>query len=190
MDQSMIIIVVTIVLLVIASIFISTYNKLVKMRNLVEKCYSGIDVQLKKRYDLIPALVEAVAGYMDHEEITLTKLAELRAVPFRQLDNDQKRELDSNLHKFATGFRATIESYPELKASENVMHLQRTLNETEEQISATRRSYNSAVEVYNNYQMTFPTNIISGIMGYQRVDYFETVDEEREAPVFTLRRRR
>ena len=78
MDQSMVLIIVTIVLVVIASIFISTYNKLVKMRNLVEKCYSGIDVQLKKRYDLIPALVDSVAGYMDHEEITLTKLAELR----------------------------------------------------------------------------------------------------------------
>lgn len=190
MNQTIIVLVVIVVLVILASTFISTYNKLVKMRNLVEKCYSGIDVQLKKRYDLIPALVESVAGYMDHEEITLTKLAELRAIPFRQLDHDQKRELDSSLHKFATGFRATIESYPELKASENVMHLQRTLNETEEQISATRRSYNTAVETYNNYQMTFPTNIITGIMGYQRVDYFETADEEREAPVFSLRRRR
>lgn len=188
MNQTTIIII-AVVLVILACIFISTYNKLVQMRNLVEKCFSGIDVQLKKRYDLIPSLVEAVAGYMDHEEITLTKLAEYRSIPFRNLDNSQKQELDNTLHKFATGFRATVENYPELKASENVMHLQRTLNETEEQISATRRSYNAAVEVYNNYQMKFPTNIISGILGYQRVDFFETSDEEREAPVFKLRRK-
>ncbi|MDO4497748.1 MAG: LemA family protein [Bacteroidales bacterium] len=178
------------VLVLVGFYFIGIYNKLVKMRNLVEKCFSGIDVQLKKRYDLIPNLVEAVAGYMDHEEITLTKLAELRSIPFRKLSQDQKQELDSTVHKFARGFQATVENYPELKASENVMHLQRTLNETEEQISASRRSYNAAVETYNNFQMTFPNNLISGMMGYQRVDFFETADEEREAPVFKMRRNR
>lgn len=178
------------VLVFVAFIFVGIYNKLVKMRNLVEKCFSGIDVQLKKRYDLIPSLVEAVAGYMDHEEITLTKLAELRSIPYRKMNQEQKQELDSTVHKFARGFQATVESYPELKASENVMHLQRTLNETEEQISASRRSYNTAVEAYNNYQMSFPVNILSGLMGYQRVDFFETAEEEREAPVFKLRRNR
>lgn len=186
---NLILIIVIAATVIVGIVFIGTYNKLVKMRNRVSKCYSGIDVQLKKRYDLIPSLIEAVTGYMDHEEITLTKLAEMRSIPFKKMSMEQKQELNTAVHKFAGGFHATVENYPALKASENVMHLQRTLNETEEQISASRRSYNAAVEEYNNFQMSFPNNIISSMMGYQSVDFFETDEEEREAPVFRLRRK-
>lgn len=189
MFQNTTIIILSVLALLVLGL-IGIFNRLVKLRNLVEKCFSSIDVQLKKRYDLIPSLVEAVAGYMDHEEITLTKLAEFRSVPYKRLNQEQKQDLDSTVHRFARGFQATVENYPELKASENVMHLQRTLNETEEQISTSRRSYNAAVEVYNNYQMSFPINIISGLIGYQRVDFFETDEEEREMPLFKLRRNR
>lgn len=172
---------------IIGLIFITIYNKLVRMLNLVKKCFSGIDVQLKKRYDLIPSLTQAVAGYMRHEEATLARLTELRSVPFKQMSMEQKQELCSAMHRLSGGFTATVESYPDLKSSENVMHLQRTLNETEEQLAASRRSYNAAVEQYNNYQMSFPVNIISGMLGYQSMDFFEAYDEEREAPMAQLR---
>ena len=168
------------VLVIVAFVLVGTYNSLISKRNNVQNAFAGVDVQLKKRYDLIPNLVESVKGYMKHEESVLTRLVELRNTPYVQMTDEQKKELDNKIQTVMSGMRVTVEQYPDLKASENVMQLQRSLNETEEQISAARRSYNNAVLVYNNAVQTFPTNIIAGCLGFQQKTFFEASQIERE----------
>lgn len=169
-----------IIILLIAFAFIGTYNSLVAKRNMVNNAFAGIDVQLKKRYDLIPNLVESVKGYMKHEESVLTKLVQLRNTPYSQMDEAQKGELDNTLRQFVNGLRVTVEQYPDLKASANFMHLQRTLNETEEQLAAARRSFNAAVTDYNTSIQTFPTNLLAGLFGFTQKNLLENTPEERK----------
>lgn len=169
-----------IIILLIAFAFIGTYNSLVAKRNMVNNAFAGIDVQLKKRYDLIPNLVESVKGYMKHEESVLTKLVQLRSTPYSQMDEAQKGELDNTLRQFVNGLRVTVEQYPDLKASANFMHLQRTLNETEEQLAAARRSFNAAVTDYNTSIQTFPTNLLAGLFGFTQKNLLENTPEERK----------
>lgn len=172
--------VVLIIIAVIAIALIGTYNGLVTKRNQVENAFAGVDVQLKKRYDLIPNLVESVKGYMKHEESVLTRLAQLRTTPYAQLTDDQKVEMDKGMQQVVQGLRVTVEKYPDLKASENMMHLQRSLNETEEQLSASRRSFNAAVMDYNNSVQSFPTNLIAGMFHFEKKTFFEAQSAERE----------
>lgn len=169
-----------IIILLIAFAFIGTYNSLVAKRNMVNNAFAGIDVQLKKRYDLIPNLVESVKGYMKHEESVLTKLVQLRNTPYSQMDEAQKGELDNTLRQFVNGLRVTVEQYPDLKASANFMHLQRTLNETEEQLAAARRSFNAAATDYNTSIQTFPTNLLAGLFGFTQKNLLENTPEERK----------
>lgn len=169
-----------ILIIIIAFVLLSTYNTLVKKRNKVDSTFSGIDVQLKKRYDLIPNLVETVKGYMQHEQKLLTRLVELRQTPYHQMTIEQKDEMDTALHHLIDGLHVSIERYPDLKASELALHLQRTLNETEEQIAAARRSFNAAVLEYNDSLQTFPTNLMAGWMGFRSRSFFEAELEERE----------
>lgn len=173
---------VTIVLFVVFLflLVVSVYNGLVTKRNQVDNAFAGIDVQLKKRYDLIPNLVEAVKGYMKHEESVLTKLVELRNTPYAQMSDEQKNQLDKGMTQLVQGLRVTVEQYPDLKASQNFMHLQRTLNETEEQLSAARRSFNAAVMTYNTSVQSFPTNLIAGMFGFGQRAFFEAAPQERE----------
>lgn len=172
--------VVLIIIAVIAIALIGSYNGLVTKRNQVENAFAGVDVQLKKRYDLIPNLVESVKGYMKHEESVLTRLAQLRTTPYAQLTDDQKVEMDKGMQQVVQGLRVTVEKYPDLKASENMMHLQRSLNETEEQLSASRRSFNAAVMDYNNSVQSFPTNLIAGMFHFEKKTFFEAQAAERE----------
>ena len=172
--------IVLVLLVVIAVALVGMYNGLVTKRNLVDNAFAGIDVQLKKRYDLIPNLVESVKGYMKHEESVLTKLVALRNTPFAQLSEEQKTELDQGMRQLINGLRVTVEQYPDLKASENMMHLQRTLNETEEQLAAARRSYNAAVTDYNTSLQTFPTNFLANMFGFAQKQYQEAKEEERQ----------
>lgn len=169
-----------IVLIVILVSVVGVYNNLVTRRNQVTNAQAGVDVQLKKRYDLIPNLVETVKGYMKHEESVLTKLVELRNIPFGQMTDAQKSELDSSMKSLFQGLRVTVEQYPDLKASENFMHLQRTLNETEEQLSAARRSVNAAVMDYNTAIQSFPNNLMAGMFGFTAKSFFEAAPEERQ----------
>lgn len=159
---------------------VSLYNNLVGMRNSVDNAQAGVDVQLKKRYDLIPNLVETVKGYMKHEESVLTKLVALRNTPYSQLSDEQKVELDKGMAQLMQGLRVTVEQYPDLKASQNFMHLQRTLNETEEQLSAARRSVNAAVMSYNTAIQSFPSNIFANMFGFTKRSFFEAAPQERE----------
>lgn len=168
------------IIVILAIFVIATYNGLVTKRNQVENAFAGIDVQLKKRYDLIPNLVESVKGYMKHESEVLTRLTQLRSTPYAQLTDDQKAEMDKGMRQVVDGLRVTVEQYPDLKASENMMHLQRTLTETEEQLSAARRSFNASVMDYNNSLQTFPSNILAGMFGFQKKTFFEAQDSERQ----------
>jgi LemA protein len=156
------------------------FNSLIAKKNQVESVFSTVDVMLKKRYDLIPNLVETVKGYAVHERQTLQKITELRerAVSPSALTGE-KMEIDAQLSRMLGGLMARVENYPQLKASENFMHLQRTLTEMEEQISAARRAYNTSVQEYNNAVEMFPSNVMAGMMSYQRRPFFEADAEER-----------
>lgn len=173
-------VVILVIIVVVLFVLIGMYNNLVTYRNQVANAFAGIDVQLKKRYDLIPNLVAAVKGYMQHEREVLERVVALRNTPYAQLTDSQKGELDAGMQQIVDGLHVTVEKYPDLKASENVMHLQRSLNETEEQLAASRRSFNAAVMQYNTALQSFPTNMIANMFGFTRNDFFKAKDEERE----------
>ena len=157
------------------------YNGLINKKNQVENTFGGMDAQLKKRYDLIPNLISTVKTYMKHEADTLTQITELRAKAVSgDISNDEKVDLDNMITSKLGGIMVAVENYPDLKASDNFIQLQRSLNEVEEQISASRRSYNAAVTDYNNGVEMFPTNLIAGMMSFKRKNVFEIPDVQRE----------
>ena len=137
----------------------SLYNNVIRKNNEVEKAFGSIDALLKKRYDLIPNLVEVVKQYSSYEERVLTEVTSLRAQVTEKQSSNDKIELHNNLTSQLKGLFVSVENYPDLKASKNFRELQASWNEAEEQISAARRYYNSAVAEYNNLNQTFPTNL-------------------------------
>lgn len=166
---------------VLSIIAILIYNSLIGKKNQVENIFAGVDTVLKKRFDLIPNLVASVSQYMEHEKSTLEKVTELRAQAMKPgISNEQKISLDAKLTSALGAINIAMEAYPDLKANENVMHLQRSLNEIEEQISAARRAYNQAVTDLNNAIEMFPTNIVAGWMNLQRKAVFEITASERQ----------
>lgn len=157
------------------------YNSLVGKKNQVENVFASIDTLLKKRYDLIPNLISTVKTYMQHERGTLTEITELRAKAISgNISDDEKVELDNKVTKALGGIMVAVENYPDLKANQNFMQLQRSLTEIEEQISAARRAYNASVTDYNNAIEMIPTNIMASIMHYQRKQVFEISQQERQ----------
>ena len=157
------------------------YNTLVGKKNAVEKAFGSIDVMLKKRYDLIPNLVAAVKRYMQHEAGLLTEITELRSKAMSgTLSDNEKVNLNNKITKALGGIKVAVENYPDLKANQNFLQLQGSLNEVEEQLSAARRAYNASVTDYNNAVEMFPTNMIASMIGYQRKDIFEASAEERQ----------
>lgn len=174
---------VLIVIAVLALIYFMMYNGLVGKKNQVENAFSGMDVMLKKRYDLIPNLVAAVKQYMQHEANTLTEVTELRSKAMSgNLSNDEKVSIDNKISKAIGGIMVAVENYPDLKASDNFMNLQRSLNEIEEQISASPAGYNASVLDYNNAVEMIPTSIVASMMGYRRKEMFEIPDDQRSNP--------
>lgn len=166
---------------VLALILILIYNSLIGKKNQVENIFAGVDAVLKKRFDLIPNLVASVSQYMEHEKSTLETVTELRAQAMKPgISPDQKISLDAKLTSALGAINIAMEAYPDLKANENVMHLQRSLNEIEEQISAARRAYNQAVTDLNNAIEMFPTNIVAGWMKLSRRAVFEITVSERQ----------
>ncbi|MFH1073519.1 MAG: LemA family protein, partial [Candidatus Firestonebacteria bacterium] len=157
------------------------FNFLIVKKNQVKNAFAAVDALLKKRYDLIPNLVEAVKGYVKHERTLLTELARLRSEALSgQKSGKEKEGIDNKMGNTLKSIMAVSESYPELKASDNFIHLQKTLNEVEEQISAGRRAYNASVNDYNNAVMMFPSNIVAGILGFKEGDYFSITEKGRE----------
>lgn len=169
------------VLVVIAIIFIGIYNGLIRRRNEVDNAFGGMDVQLKKRYDLIPNLVASVKQYAKHEKEVLTNLTELRASALKpDLSLNEKISLDNKISGEIRNMLISVENYPELKANENFIQLQRSLNEVESQISAARRTFNAVVTDYNNGIQVFPNSIVAGMMGLKKKEVFVIPQAERE----------
>jgi len=170
-----------IILIVGIIILVLMYNSLVAKKNQVRNIFASIDTQLKKRYDLIPNLVASVSKYMEHEKSLLEDITELRAQANRSnATQSDKIALDNKMSAALGSIMIAVENYPELKANENVMHLQRTLNEVEEQISAARRAYNQAVTDYNNALEQIPTNFMANAMNYTKEELFVIVETERQ----------
>ena len=167
------------VVILFAGIFI--YNSLIAKKNQVKNVFGTIDALLKKRYDLLPNLIATVKAYMQHERSLLNEITEMRAKAVSgKMSDDEHVELDNKLSKMLGGIMVAVENYPDLKANENFMHLQRTMNEIEEQISAARRAYNAAVTTYNNAVEMFPTNLVALAMRYKQKLVFEISPEQRE----------
>ena len=170
-----------IVAAVVALFAVGMYNALVGKKNTIKNMFGAVDTLLKKRYDLIPNLVGAVQSYMKHEREILTEVTRLRAEAMAgNLSDDQKMEIDQKISKAIGDILVAVENYPNLKANEQFMHLQRTLAEVEEQISAARRAYNAAVTDYNNAVEMLPTNIVAAIMSYRTKKVFEIPEEQRQ----------
>lgn len=156
------------------------YNSFIYKRNVVKNVFSTIDVLLKKRFDLIPNLVETVKGYAKHEELVFTRIAELRNLANKEnMSDEEKIELDGRVNSEMNRLMAVVENYPNLKADKNFMNLQITMTEIEDQISAARRAYNAAVTEFNNACEMFPTNIFAGIFGFKQKILFQIPQEEK-----------
>jgi LemA protein len=173
-----------IVLIIVAAIvlfIVMLYNSLIGKKNQVQNVFASIDAMLKKRYDLIPNLVATVQTYMKHERGTLTDITAMRAKAVSgNLSDDEKVDLDNKVSKMLGGIMVAVENYPDLKASQNFIQLQGTLNEVEEQISAARRAYNAAVTDYNNAVEMLPTSVLASMMNYTRKQVFEITENERQ----------
>ena len=163
-----------IVLILLFVVFL--YNRLVKLRNMVEEAWSGMDVQLKRRSNLVPNLVEAVKGYMGHERAVLTKVTELRAQSEATEGAAARGAIESRLSAAIGGLFAVAENYPDLKASQNFIDLQKNLTEIEDQIQLARRYYNGAVRNMNIAVESFPSNLVASRFGFQQAEFFELED--------------
>lgn len=187
MDPITIIVIVAIVALVGGAIFI--YNGLVQRRLRIDEAWAQIQVQLKRRHDLIPNLVNAVKGYMEFEQDVLTRVTEARAnaVAAGAQGPAQAAQAEGFLTQALRSLFAVVENYPELKASQNVLELQEQLTTTENQISFSRQHFNATVLEYNTTIQTFPSIMLAGPLGFARRDFFEAEPEAAEVPVVQLR---
>jgi len=165
--------------------YIVTNNSLIRARNKVDEAWSGIDVQLKRRHDLIPNLVETVKGYAAHERETLTRVTDARAGAMAA-DNappGERSQAESTLSAALGGIRAVAEQYPTLRAAENFQRLQAQLAETEDEIQASRRIYNSNVQIYNTRTQVFPNSLVAARGNFTPREFFEIeVASERDVP--------
>ncbi len=174
-------IIIAIVVAVLLIIGIGIYNSLIGKKNQVANAFSAIDVMLKKRFDLLPNLIETVKQYTKYEGETLTKVVELRSKANNaDLTNDQKLDIDRQLSSGVKSLMVTVENYPDLKANQNFLNLQTTWTESEEQIAAARRNYNASVTDYNDAIMMFPGSIFAGMMNYQQIAVLANTEEERK----------
>ena len=180
----MVIVIVIVVLLLLAGlIYILVRNSLISLNQRVSESWSGIDVQLKRRHDLVPNLVETVKGYASHESQTFEKVTQARAAAMQASGPAEAGQAEGQLTAALGGLRVVAEQYPELRATENFQQLQRQLSELEDEIQASRRIYNSNVQQFNTRIQQFPASIPAKQMGYAEKQYFEITEAaEREAP--------
>ena len=161
---------------------ISTYNRLVRLDALSLEGWSGMDVQLKRRYDLIPNLVATVKQYSIHEKETLENIAKFRNMSMGAQSFDQKMQAEAGLTQALKSLFAVVENYPELKANENFLSLQKDLGEIERELQLARRYYNGATRNYNIVVDLFPSNMVARFSNFTKKPYFEITAEERGAP--------
>ena len=176
-------IVLIVIIAVVALFLISIYNSLVKLRNQVKNAWSQIDVQLKRRHDLIPNLIETVKGYMTHERDTLENITKARSQAVAAETVGDKAKAEGELTSALGKFNLVVENYPDLKANQNFLSLQEELTSTENKISFSRQNYNDQVLFYNNKIQMFPSNIVAGMFKFNEEEFFEIEDEkEKEVP--------
>ncbi len=163
--------------------FISTYNRLVRLLNEVKNAWAQIDVQLKRRHDLIPNLVETVKGYMQHERATLENITQARNMAMRPGSVSERAQAEQQLNQALHNFFVVVENYPDLKANQNFLALQEELTSTENRISFARQAYNDTVMNFNNVIQMFPTNVVGAMFGFKEQSFFEVENVgERAVP--------
>ncbi len=172
---------VLIVLAIIVLWLIFAYNGLVTLRNRAKEAWADIDVQLKRRYDLIPNLVETVKGYAAHEKTVFEDVTAARTAAMGATGTADKAKAENMLEGTLKSLFAVSEAYPDLKANQNFLQLQRELGDTEDKIQAARRFYNTTVMAFNTAIQTFPNNLISGQFGFSQMDLFELADADAAA---------
>ena len=181
MDLMIIIVLVILVIFVVFTL-IHMYNNLVKLRNLVKNSYAQIDVQLKRRNDLIPNLVETVKGYAGHEKGVLEEVTKARTGVMNASNIQEASEADNQLTGALKTLFAVAENYPDLKANSNFQQLQTELSDTEDKIAYSRQFYNDAVLKYNNTCQTFPSSLLARLFGFSQEEFFKAPDAERAVP--------
>jgi LemA protein len=178
-----IVIIVIALVLLVGLIYVLARNGIISLRNRADEAWSGIDVQLKRRHDLVPNLVESVKGYATHERSTFEKVTQARAAAMQAQGPAEAGKAEGALTQALGGLRVVAEQYPELRATENFQQLQRQLSELEDEIQASRRIYNSNVQAYNTRIQQFPGSIIANQGGFQPKQFFEIQDAaDREVP--------
>lgn len=181
--MSLILLIVLVLVIIFLLVTIAhMYNKLVSLRNRVKNGYSQIDVQLKRRNDLIPNLVETVKGYAEHEKEVFENVTKARSNLMNASGIEETSEANNQLSGALKSLFAIAENYPELKANTNFQELQRELTESEDKISYSRQFYNDTVLMYNNSCEQFPSNIMAKLFGFKEADFFEAPSEERSVP--------
>ena len=175
-------IVVGVLVVLLILVFILGYNGLVRLRNRVDNAWSQIDVQLKRRYDLIPNLVETVKGYASHERQVLENVTQARANAINAQGPAQQADAENMLSGALKSLFAVAEAYPDLKANQNFLSLQEELTSTEDRVAYARQFYNDSVLSYNNKLQTFPRNVIAGMFNFEKREYFEG-EPEATGPV-------
>lgn len=178
--------VVSIVLVIVGLLilvgFVSTYNGLVSLKNAVKNSWAQIDTQLKRRYDLIPNLIECVKGYMEHEKTVFENVVNARNLAMKPTDSlKEKAEAENQLTSTLKSLFALSENYPDLKASQNFSALQEELASTENKIAYARVAYNDSVMFYQNKKEQFPSNIVAMMFNFKDMEFFEAADNEKEA---------
>lgn len=175
-----------VILVVVALIIfwlIGVYNSLIKLRNQTDEAWSDIDVQLKRRYDLIPNLIETVKGYAKHEKELFENVTKARANAINAKGVDEQGKAENMLEGTLKSLFAVAENYPDLKANQNFLKLQDELTDTENKIQAARRFYNGNVRDFNTKIQVFPNNMLAGMMGFKKYDFFELEQAEAKEPV-------
>ena len=175
-------IVVGVIVVLIVLALILAYNGLVRLRNRIDNAWSQIDVQLKRRYDLIPNLVETVKGYAAHERGVFEQVTQARANAINAQGPQQQAEAENVLSGALKSLFAVAEAYPDLKANQNFLSLQEELTSTEDRVAYARQFYNDSVLSYNNKLQTFPRNVIAGMFNFEKREYFEG-EPEATGPV-------
>lgn len=168
-------------IVVLLALFVLTiYNKIVRQNNMVKEAFSTMDVYLKKRWDLIPNLVETVKGYTKHESESLEKIVKLRSASYDSLSSEDKIKTNKELSNAITKVLAVAENYPDLKANTNFINLSNELSHVEEDIANSRKYYNAVVRSFNNLVEVFPNNIVAGIFSFKAKSMFEIDASNRE----------
>ncbi len=170
------------VVLLVGLTFVLVRNSLIASRNRVDEAWSGIDVQLKRRHDLVPNLVETVKGYAQHERETFEKVTQARAAAMQAEGPAQASQAEGMLTQALGGLRVVAEQYPELRATENFQQLSRNLSELEDEIQASRRIYNSNVQAYNTKIQVFPNSVVANAGGFTSREFFEIEDAAEREP--------